>query len=112
MPPRIPDGAPDADTARARVGQWRDRLWFDIRIGKTLVRMRLVAWTPARSLALFASRNGNSLASFSRDTLADFLRCGLIAPAEAAPLLTRALRSVLKDLGRTAQAAAANADGA
>jgi hypothetical protein len=111
-PPRIPDGAPDADTARAQVAQWRDRLWFDIRIGKTLVRMRLVAWTPARSLALFSSRNGNSLVSFSRDTLAGFLRCGLIAPAEGAPLLTRALRSVLKDLGRTAQAAAANADGA
>jgi len=108
----IPAGAIDIDAARQQVGQWRDRMWFDIRIGRTLVRMRLVAWTPGRTLVLFSSRSGGSLASISHDSLVAYLRCGLIKPAEPAPLLTRALRSVLKDLRRTAQAAAAaNANG-
>jgi hypothetical protein len=112
-PPAVPADAIDIDAARGQLRHWRDRMWFDIRLGRTLVRMRLVLWTPGRTLALFTSRSGSSLASFSHETLLGYLRCRLAAPAESAPLLTRALRSVLKDLRRSAQAAAeTNGNGA
>jgi hypothetical protein len=82
-------------------------------VGRALVRMRLVGWTPGRTLALFSSRTGGSLASLSHDTLVNYLRAGLVAPTETAPLLARVLRSVLKDLRRAVQAASAgSADGA
>ena len=112
-PPQFPAGAPAADEAREQVARWRDRRWFDIRVGRTLVRMRLVGWTPGRTLALFSSRTGGSLASVSHDTLVDYVRAGYIGPAEPAPLLSRALRSVLKDLRRAGEAARAGTpDGA
>jgi hypothetical protein len=104
-PPDLPVDAPGLEEAREQVAQWRDRRWFDISVGRAMVRMRLVAWTPGHTLALFTSRTGGSLASVSHDTLVDYFRGGLIRPAESAPLLTRALRSVLKDLRRAAQVA-------
>jgi len=97
--------APGPEEARAQIAHWRERRWFDISVGRTLVRMRFVGWTPGRSLALFSSRTGGSLASLSHDTLVDYVRAGLIRPAETAPLLSRALLSVLKDLRRAVQAA-------
>jgi len=103
--PEAVPGAVDVEEARRQVGQWRDRTWFDIRVGRALVRMRLLGWTPGRTFALFSSRTGGSLASLSHGTLVRYVRAGMIAPTETAPLLSRALRSVLKDLRRAAQAA-------
>ena len=97
--------APGLEEAREQVAQWRERRWFDINLGRAVVRMRFAGWTPGRALALFSSRTGGSLASLSHDTLVEYVRGGLIRPAETAPLLTRALRSVLKDLRRAADAA-------
>ena len=97
--------APGLEEAREQVAQWRERRWFDINLGRAVVRMRFAGWTPGRALALFSSRTGGSLASLSHETLVEYVRGGLIRPAETAPLLTRALRSVLKDLRRAADAA-------
>ena len=111
-PPELAADAIGSDEAGRDVDQWRDRSWFDIRVGRALVRMRLIGWTPARTLALFSSRTGGSLASLSHDSLVQYLRGRLIAPTETAPLLSRALRSVLKDLQRAVQAADGNVNGA
>ena len=104
-PPKLAADAPGPEEARALVAHWRERRWFDISVGRALVRMRLVGWTPGRAIALFSSRTGGSLASLSHDTLVDYVRGGLIRPAETAPLLSRALRSVLKDLHRAVEVA-------
>ena len=111
-PPPLPADAISRAEAAAQVALWRERAWFDLRLGGALVRMRLAWWAPSRSLALFASRSGASLVTFSQASLITYRRCGWIKPAEQALLLARAFRSVLSDLRRAAQAAAGDADGA
>ena len=106
-PPELPADAIDADEAQYQVDGWRERMWFDMRLGRSLVRMRLAWWTPQRSLALFASRSGGSLVSLSRDSLVAYRQFGWITPSEALPLAARALRGVVGDLQRAARAAAA-----
>ena len=111
--PAIPPGALSEFEASAQVAHWKERTWFDMRLGRTLVRMRLAWCTPSRSLALFASRSGSSLVSMSHASLITYRRCGWIAPAEPFALTARAFRSVLVDLQRAVEAAASgNGDGA
>jgi len=111
-PPTLPADAMSQAEAAAQVALWRERAWFDLRLRGALVRMRLAWWAPSRSLALFASRSGASLVTFSQASLITYRRCGWIKPAEQALLLARAFRSVLSDLRRAVQAAAGDADGA
>ncbi len=105
-PPQLPPDAPDEPAAQCDVDGWRERTWFDMRLGRSLVRMRLAWWTPRRSLALFASRSGGSMISLSHAALVSYRRFGWITPTEALPLVSRAFRGVVGDLQRASRAAA------
>jgi len=96
--------APDPERALAQVARWRDKTWFDLRVGSGMVRVRLEGYTPGRLLALFSSLRGDALYSLSRAGLVAYLRASWITPAESSPLLARSFGTVLLDLERTARA--------
>ena len=104
-------GALDAIQAEELVAGWKEKAWFDLRIGEATTRVRLEGFTPSRTLALFSTAAGDGLYSLSRESLMTYLRASWIAPAESSALLERAFRLVLSDLTRLSKAAAEGADG-
>lgn len=101
----------DAIQAEEAVAGWKEKTWFDLRIGEARTRVRLEWITPGRSLALFSAAAGDGLYSLSRQILVTYLRASWIAPTESSPLLERAFRLVLADLDRLSKAAAEGSDG-
>jgi hypothetical protein len=92
--------------AEALIDRWRPGLLFELRLDRNAQRVRLEGFSPARSLALFASAGQAPRMSLSHQSLVTCLCRGWLAPVEPVPLLARAFRSVLSDLKRSAQAAA------
>jgi hypothetical protein len=90
--------------------QWQPGTWFDLRVGRAAVRMRLEGFTPSRSLALFSSAPGAELYSLSHASLLVYVRNAWMRPVERLPLVARAFRTLLSDLRRSAQAAAEGGD--
>jgi hypothetical protein len=104
------------------IERWRPGTWFDLRINRAIVRVRLEAFTPSRSLALFSSPPAAEasaaaaaphhdplpapLYSLSHASLKACVCSGRIQAVEPLPLLARAFRRLLSDLQRSAEAAA------
>jgi len=100
----------DAKQAEQEIARWREKSWFQLRVGRAMTRVRLEWFTPSQTLALFSSRRGDALYSLSRAGLVTYLRSSWIKPAEANPLLARAFQTVLSDLERASEATAASAN--
>ena len=103
-------GALDAIQAEELVGGWKEKTWFELRVGDATTRVCLEWTTPGRSMVLFSSAAGDSLYSLSRESLITYLRASWITPTETSPLLERAFRLVLADLDRLSKAAAEGGD--
>ena len=98
-------GGLDDIEAEELVAGWKEKTWFDLRVGDATNRVRLEWITPGRTLVLFSTAAGDSLYSLSRESLITYLRASWIAPTESSPLLERAFRLVLADLDRLSKAA-------
>jgi hypothetical protein len=111
VPPLKPPEVPVMDAASAEhiVERWRPGTWFDLRIGRSALRVRLEAFTPSRSLGLFSVLPDASLISLSHASLESCVRHAWITPVESLPLVARAFRTVTADLRLAAQAAAEGA---
>jgi len=104
------EGAPeptalDAAAAEQLIERWQPGTWFDLRIGRAAVRVRLEGLTATRSLALFSTSPGPELYSLSHASLMVYVRNAWMTPVEVVPLVARAFRTVLADLRRAAKAA-------
>ncbi len=97
----------EAAQAEQIIERWRPGTWFDLRIGRTAMCVRLEGFSASHSLALFSSLTpGTELISLSHASLVACVRLAWMAPVEPVPLVARAFRKVLSDLQRSAQAEA------
>ena len=99
-------GPLDSVAAEQQIALWREKSWFDLRVGGSMTRVRFEGMTPGRLLALFSAAAGGALYSLSRQSLITYLRGSWIEPAEPTLLVERAFRLVLGDLDRLSKAAA------
>lgn len=101
----------DAARAEQTIARWRPGTWFDLKIGRSAMHVRLEGFSPSHSIALFSTRGDPALISLSYASLELCVRRGWIALREPVPLVARAFRKLLSDLQRSVQALGAGAAG-
>ncbi|HEX7157138.1 MAG TPA: DUF1631 family protein, partial [Burkholderiaceae bacterium] len=99
----------DHHEAERMVAGWRNGMWFDLRVGGQLERVKLSWVSPRATLYLFTSAHGERAHSLSPESLVSYLQAGWLVPVEQTPLFSRAVEGVMFDLKHVTQPPAGDA---
>jgi hypothetical protein len=80
------------------IENWQRGSWFDLWTGQQTERVRLRWISPRRNFYLFTSAETGKAHSLAPLILRNYVRVGRIKTAEKAPLFTRVVDDLMRDL--------------